>query len=274
MDVSDSTGNKRFTSDRSFLLVDSRPCTFASTRSHILTEMQSFRHVDSEIDLTHSRQLDSDSSDVLIAVRPRLIQSSETFDWGTHSNPGASCNSSERSTLSHVDLHANRPCGPVLSCRSGAVIPELLSVASRIPSIDCAGGGSRILGSDSAPVQLSTMRVSIRPLIANSADSFGPMTPVMERSTEDYSLSSLHQCAVPSTQRQADVLDISGFSPQRIPVTGSSASSPTDTHVGLHAILSSLDPTRHQQHYPEGSPTVFGGSELLDGSTYDDVALS
>ncbi|KAF7260303.1 hypothetical protein EG68_02322 [Paragonimus skrjabini miyazakii] len=138
MDVSDSTGNERFTSDKSFVLVDSRPGMLTSTRTHILTEMQSFRHMDSEIDLTHSRQLDSDNGDMLITVRPRLIQSSEAFELGTHSNPGASRNSTERSILSHVDLHANRPRGPVLSSRSGAAIPVFsVPIQPRFNSLHC-----------------------------------------------------------------------------------------------------------------------------------------
>ncbi|KAF8569077.1 hypothetical protein P879_09413 [Paragonimus westermani] len=103
MDVPDSTGDERFTSNKSFPVADSRPGTFVNTRTHILTEMQSFRHMDSEIDLTHSRQLDSDNSDMLIAVRPRLIRSSKASDLGIHSNSDASCNSAGRNILSDAN---------------------------------------------------------------------------------------------------------------------------------------------------------------------------
>ncbi|KAA3671361.1 uncharacterized protein DEA37_0007320, partial [Paragonimus westermani] len=122
MDVPDSTGDERFTSNKSFPVANSRPGTLVSTRTHILTEMQSFRHMDSEIDLTHSRQLDSDNSDMLITARPRLMRSSKPFELGIQSDSDASCNSAGRNILSDVS-HA----------RSGGILSSCLALRFSCP---------------------------------------------------------------------------------------------------------------------------------------------
>ncbi|KAF5398976.1 hypothetical protein PHET_07098 [Paragonimus heterotremus] len=72
-------------------------------------------YMDVSVDLTHSRQLEWDNGDMVITVRPRLIQSSEAFDLGTHSNPGVSRNSSERSVLSHVSHVKTERCRQVVA---------------------------------------------------------------------------------------------------------------------------------------------------------------